>query len=64
MGTIASAHAAASKRNFRIHELAKYIDWWQGLVIRDKPRLGTELNPDVAKAHLAPGETLLRVRGE
>jgi L-alanine-DL-glutamate epimerase-like enolase superfamily enzyme len=69
VGTIASAHAAASMRDFRIHELAKYIDWWQDLVIhdgpifencyyriRDKPGLGVELNPDVAKAHLAPGE--------
>lgn len=70
VGTIASAHAAASMRAFRIHELAKYIDWWQDLVIhdgpiieggyltiRDKPGYGIELNPDVAKAHLAPGET-------
>lgn len=70
VGTIASAHAAASMRDFKIHELAKYIDWWQDLVvhdgpifergyyrIRDKPGLGIELNPDVAKAHLAPGET-------
>lgn len=70
VGTIASCHAAASMRDFRIHELAKYIDWWQDLVvhdgpifengyyrIRDKPGLGVELNPDVAKAHLAPGET-------
>ena len=70
VGTIASAHAAASMRDFRIHELAKYIDWWQDLVImdgpilengyhtiRDKPGLGIQLNPDVAKAHLAPGET-------
>jgi L-alanine-DL-glutamate epimerase-like enolase superfamily enzyme len=69
VGTIASAHAAASMRDFRIHELAKYIDWWQDLVIhegpifengyyriRDKPGYGIELNPDVAKAHLAPGE--------
>ena len=69
IGTIASAHAAASMRDFRIHELAKYIDWWQDLVvhdgpifengyyrIRDKPGLGVDLNPDVAKAHLAPGE--------
>lgn len=69
VGTIASAHAAASMRDFRIHELAKYIDWWQDLVvhdgpiiekgyhtIRDRPGLGIELNPDVAKAHLAPGE--------
>ncbi len=70
VGTIASVHAAASMREFRIHELAKYIDWWQDLVIRDgpfwqngyftiqdKPGYGVELNPDVAKAHLAPGET-------
>ena len=70
VGTIASAHAAASMRDFRIHELAKYIDWWQDLVIhdgpifekgyhviRDRPGLGVELNPDVAKAHLAPGES-------
>jgi L-alanine-DL-glutamate epimerase-like enolase superfamily enzyme len=69
VGTIASAHAAASMRDFRIHELAKYIDWWQDLVvhdgpifengyyrIREKPGLGVELNPDVARAHLAPGE--------
>jgi L-alanine-DL-glutamate epimerase-like enolase superfamily enzyme len=69
VGTIASAHAAASMRDFRVHELAKYIDWWQELVvhdgpiiekgyhtIRDKPGLGVEINPDVAKAHLAPGE--------
>ncbi len=70
VGTIASCHAAASMRDFRVHELAKYIDWWQDLVvhdgpiiengyhtIRDRPGLGIELNPDVAKAHLAPGET-------
>jgi L-alanine-DL-glutamate epimerase-like enolase superfamily enzyme len=69
IGTIASAHAAASMRDFRVHELAKYIDWWQDLVvhdgpifergyfrIRERPGLGVELNPDVAKAHLAPGE--------
>jgi L-alanine-DL-glutamate epimerase-like enolase superfamily enzyme len=70
VGTIASAHSAAAMRNFRIHELAKWIDWWPELVIRegpfwengyftiqDKPGYGIELNPDVAKAHLAPGET-------
>jgi L-alanine-DL-glutamate epimerase-like enolase superfamily enzyme len=69
VGTIASAHAAASMRDFRVHELAKYIDWWQDLVIhdgpifengyyriREKPGYGIELNPDVAKGHLAPGE--------
>jgi L-alanine-DL-glutamate epimerase-like enolase superfamily enzyme len=70
VGTIASCHAAASMRTFRVHELARYIDWWQDLVIhdgpiieagyhtiRDKPGFGIEINPDVAKAHLAPGET-------
>lgn len=70
VGTIASCHAAASMRDFRIHELARYIDWWPDLVIRegpfwenghftiqDKPGYGVEINPDVAKAHLAPGET-------
>ena len=69
IGTIASVHAAAAMHNFRIHELAKWIDWWPDLVvhegpfwtqgyyvIEDKPGLGVEINPDVAKAHLAPGE--------
>ncbi|MFN0101493.1 MAG: mandelate racemase/muconate lactonizing enzyme family protein [Bryobacteraceae bacterium] len=69
IGTIASCHAAASMRDFRIHELAKYIDWWQDLVIhegpiikdgyltiQDKPGFGVEINPDVARKHLAPGE--------
>jgi L-alanine-DL-glutamate epimerase-like enolase superfamily enzyme len=27
------------------------------LQVTDKPGLGSELNPDVAKAHLAPGES-------
>jgi L-alanine-DL-glutamate epimerase-like enolase superfamily enzyme len=70
VGTIASAHAASAMRNFRIHELANWIDWWPTLVIHegpiwkdgyftieDKPGLGIEINPEVAKAHLAPGET-------
>jgi L-alanine-DL-glutamate epimerase-like enolase superfamily enzyme len=70
IGTIASCHAAASMRTFRVHELAKYIDWWQDLVIHDgpivkdgyhtitsKPGYGIELNEDVARRHLAPGET-------
>jgi len=69
VGTIASAHAAASMRNFRVHELAKYIDYWQDIVvhdgpiiengyltIQDKPGYGIELNPDVVRAHLVPGE--------
>jgi len=70
VGSIASCHDAASMRDFRIHELAKYIDWWQDLIvhdgpifengyyrIRDKPGYGIEINEDVARAHLAPGET-------
>lgn len=69
VGTIASAHAASAMRNFRVHELANWIDWWPELVIhegpiwehgyltiQDKPGLGVEINPDVARAHLAPGE--------
>ncbi len=70
LGTIASCHAASAMRDFRIHELAKWVDWWPDLVvhegpmwengyftIQDKPGYGVEINPDVAKAHLAPGET-------
>jgi L-alanine-DL-glutamate epimerase-like enolase superfamily enzyme len=70
IGTIASVHAAAAMHNFRIHELAKWVDWWPDMVIHegpfwtdghyvieDKPGLGVELNPDVVKAHLAPGES-------
>ncbi|HEX4272276.1 MAG TPA: mandelate racemase/muconate lactonizing enzyme family protein [Rhizomicrobium sp.] len=70
IGTAASAHAASSVRNFRIHELANWVPWWPDLVTRpgpfwkdgyfeieDKPGLGFDINPDVAKAHLAPGET-------
>ena len=70
VGTIASCHAAAAIRTFRVHELARYIDWWQDVVIHDgpvikdgyhtitdKPGYGIELNPEVVKAHLAPGET-------
>ena len=70
VGTIASAHACSAMRSFRVHELARYIDWWQDLVvhegpiikdgyleIQDKPGYGVELNPDVARAYMAPGET-------
>jgi len=70
VGTIASAHAAASVRNFRVHELAGGRDPWtfemvthEGpffkdgyFIIQDKPGLGIELNPEVVKAHLAPDE--------
>jgi L-alanine-DL-glutamate epimerase-like enolase superfamily enzyme len=70
VGTIASAHAASAMRDFRVHELANYVPWWPDLVVRegpfwengyfviqDKPGYGIELNADIAKAHLAPGET-------
>src|SRR6266849_4175549 len=70
LGTLASCHAAAAMRDFRIHELANWVDWWPDLVVRegpfwengyftiqDKPGYGVEINADVAKAHLAPGET-------
>jgi L-alanine-DL-glutamate epimerase-like enolase superfamily enzyme len=69
IGTIASCHACAAIREFRIHELANWVPWWPDMVvhegpfwkdgyftIEDKPGYGVELNPDVVKAHLAPGE--------
>jgi len=34
-GTITYCHAAASMRDFRVHELARYIYWWQDLVIHE-----------------------------
>ena len=37
VGTIASAHAASAMRNFRIHELAKYVEWWPDLVVHEGP---------------------------
>ncbi|HEX3754259.1 MAG TPA: enolase C-terminal domain-like protein [Rhizomicrobium sp.] len=58
VGTTASAHAASSVRNFRIHELANWVDWWPTLVTRpgpfwkdgyftieDKPGLGFDIDP-------------------
>jgi len=70
LGTIASCHASAAMREFRVHELANWVPWWPDLVthegpfwtnghftIEDKPGYGVEINPEVAKAHLAPGET-------
>jgi L-alanine-DL-glutamate epimerase-like enolase superfamily enzyme len=69
LGTIASCHASSAMRDFRVHELANWVPWWPDLVthegpfwkdgyftIEDKPGYGVELNPDVARAHLAPGE--------
>ncbi len=70
VGTIASAHAASAMRDFRIHELANWIEWWPDMVmhdgpiwqngyltIQDKPGYGIEINEDIARVHLAPGET-------
>lgn len=37
IGTIASCHAAAAMREFRIHELAKWVDWRPDLVVRKGP---------------------------
>jgi L-alanine-DL-glutamate epimerase-like enolase superfamily enzyme len=70
VATVASCHAAATMREFRVHEMCERVDWWPDVVVRegpffkdgyftiqDKPGLGIELNPDVVKAHLVPGET-------
>ncbi|MCU1262085.1 MAG: Mandelate racemase/muconate lactonizing enzyme C-terminal domain protein, partial [Bryobacterales bacterium] len=35
VGTIASCHAAAAMREFRIHELANWVEWWPDLVVRE-----------------------------
>jgi len=69
VGTVASAHCAASIRNFRAHESAAInTDWpkmvtMDGPIIKDgriqlyeKPGLGVELNEDWARSRLAPGE--------
>ncbi len=46
VGTIASCHAASAMREFRIHELAKWVDWWPDLVIREGPFWGERLLHD------------------
>jgi L-alanine-DL-glutamate epimerase-like enolase superfamily enzyme len=72
VGAIASAHAAASMRDFRAlefspgklspNEYAKTVIYDGPLIqdgkwrILDKPGLGVELNEDVIRARLAPGE--------
>jgi L-alanine-DL-glutamate epimerase-like enolase superfamily enzyme len=66
---MASAHAAASMRDFLAHESAAINTDWpkmavaEGPIIKDgriqlfdKPGLGIELNEDYAKSRLAPGE--------
>ncbi len=73
LGAIASAHAAASIRDFRAQEFSpgriSPEDWenfviYEGGVIRggnyrilDKPGLGVEINEDFTRKHLMPGET-------
>ena len=44
VGTIASCHAASAMREFRVHELAKWVDWWQDLVVHEGPVLGERLS--------------------
>ena len=73
VGAIASAHCAASIRDFRAQEFSPGrlppLDWekfviYEGGVIRggkyrilDKPGLGLELNEDFIRQRLMPGET-------
>ena len=70
VGTIASAHVAASIRNFSMIERAGYdYPWWEDVVVHDgpiikdgyiavspKPGLGIELNPDVICPLLQDGD--------
>ena len=35
IGTIASCHAASAMRDFRIHELANWVEWWPDLVVHE-----------------------------
>ena len=69
--TIATAHWASTVRDFLASEtVVGHGDWMDDVVVHEKPiikdgfiepssrpGLGLELNPDVVKAHLAPGET-------
>lgn len=71
VGTVASAQVAATIRGFTLLERAgPDLDWWEDLILHDgpvidggfvhlndRPGLGIALNPDVARAHLAEGET-------
>ena len=73
LGALASAHCAASIRDFRAQEFSHgglTTDEWEKFVvydgpvikdgkyrISDKPGLGVELNEDWVRAHLMPGET-------
>jgi L-alanine-DL-glutamate epimerase-like enolase superfamily enzyme len=69
--TIATAHWASTVRDFLASEtVVGHGGWMDDVVIRegpvikngsitpsDRPGLGLELDPDVVRAHLAPGET-------
>lgn len=71
LGFVASAHCAASMRNFKAHEhsVGRFSEAWEKFVlyteplikdgriqIPDKPGLGVELDDDRVRAHLFPGE--------
>ena len=69
LGTMASAHCAASIRNFRAHESAAISNDWSKMVITDgpiikdgriqffdKPGIGVDLNEEWVRTRLAPGE--------
>jgi L-alanine-DL-glutamate epimerase-like enolase superfamily enzyme len=70
VGTIASAHVAASIRNFSMIERAgENYPWWEDLILHDgpvikdghiavpqKPGLGIELNPDTVRRYLKKGD--------
>ncbi len=71
LGFMASAHCAASMRNFKAqeHSVGRFGDAWEKFVILDgpiikegkiqipdKPGLGVELNEDLVRANLFPGE--------
>jgi L-alanine-DL-glutamate epimerase-like enolase superfamily enzyme len=66
-----------SNGEFRIHELAKWIDWWPELVvhegpfwekgyftIQDKPGLGIELNPGCRQSPPGAGRDVVGIEKE
>ena len=73
IATIAAAHVAVACRNFLGVEYHLIETEWAGAYVRrdvplfrdghvvltDAPGLGVELDLDVCRRHLAPGETLL-----
>jgi L-alanine-DL-glutamate epimerase-like enolase superfamily enzyme len=68
--TVATAHGASTIRDFMTSEtVVGRGDWMDDVIIHkgpiiqdgfiklsDQPGLGLELNPEVVRAHLAPGE--------